>query len=82
MPVPTSGDSVRISGTACRCMFDPMSARLASSCSRKGINAVATILFGIGVGLLVSAALSYRLSKQMGLLADEQHRHEAATPIA
>jgi len=47
-----------------------------------GINAVATILFGIGVGLLVSAALSYRLSKQMGLLADEQHRHEAATPIA
>jgi hypothetical protein len=40
------------------------------------INAVATIFFGIGVGFLGSAALSYRLSKQMGLL--EQRRHESA----
>ena len=46
-----------------------------------GINAVATILFGIGAGFLISAALSYRLSKQMGLLStDEQHRHEPAMP--
>src|SRR5699024_4506288 len=42
MPVPTSGISARSSGTAWRCMFEPMSARLASSCSRKGIIAVAT----------------------------------------
>jgi len=43
------------------------------------INAVATIFFGIGVGFLGSAAISYRLSKQMGLLApNEQGRHESA----
>ena len=42
MPVPTSGASLRISGTAWRCMLAPMSARLASSCSRNGISAVAT----------------------------------------
>ncbi len=42
MPVPTSGDSLRSSGTDWRCMFEPMSARLASSCSRNGIIAVAT----------------------------------------
>ena len=42
MPVPTSGASLRSSGTAWRCMFEPISARLASSCSRNGIIAVAT----------------------------------------
>ena len=42
MPVPTSGDCDWISGTAWRCMLEPMSARLASSCSRNGISAVAT----------------------------------------
>src|SRR5438552_749528 len=41
-PVPTSGACVIISGTACRCMFAPMSARFASLCSRNGISAVAT----------------------------------------
>ena len=41
-PVPTSGGSVIRSGTACRCMFAPISARLASLCSRNGISAVAT----------------------------------------
>ena len=41
-PVPTSGASVTSSGTACRCMFEPISARLASLCSRNGISAVAT----------------------------------------
>ena len=46
-----------------------------------GINAVATILFGIGAGFLGSAALSYRLSKQMGLLpSDGQPRNEPAAP--
>jgi hypothetical protein len=42
MPVPTSGASPRISGTAWRCMFEPMSARLASSFSRNGIRLAAT----------------------------------------
>ena len=42
MPVPTSGASVRISGTAWRCMLAPMSARFASSCSRNGTSAAAT----------------------------------------
>ena len=42
MPVPTSGASLVSSGTAWRCMFEPMSARFASSCSRNGIIAVAT----------------------------------------
>ena len=42
MPVPMSGASDLTSGTAWRCMFAPMSARLASSCSRNGIIAVAT----------------------------------------
>ena len=41
-PVPTSGACGIISGTACRCMFAPMSARFASLCSRNGIIAVAT----------------------------------------
>ena len=36
-PVPTSGASVWRSGTAWRCMFEPMRARFASSCSRNGI---------------------------------------------
>ena len=41
-PVPTSGACGIISGTACRCMFAPISARFASLCSRNGIRAVAT----------------------------------------
>jgi hypothetical protein len=45
-----------------------------------GINAVATIFFAIGVGLLVSAALSYRLSKRLGLLAVDRDRDEAGVP--
>ena len=42
MPVPTSGASGCRSGTAWRCMFEPMSARLASSFSRNGMRAAAT----------------------------------------
>ena len=48
MPVPTIGASARSSGTAWRCMLQPISARLASSCSRNGISdaAAETICFG------------------------------------
>ena len=42
MPVPTSGASVIMSGTAWRCMLAPIRARLASLCSRNGMSAVAT----------------------------------------
>ena len=42
MPVPTMGASGFSSGTAWRCMFEPIRARLASSFSRKGIMPVAT----------------------------------------
>ena len=42
MPVPTNGDRARSSGTAWRCMFDPISARFASSFSRNGISEAAT----------------------------------------
>src|SRR6202043_4003998 len=38
-PVPTIGASLRSRGTAWRCMFEPMRARLASSFSRKGMRA-------------------------------------------
>ncbi|CFP61306.1 Uncharacterised protein [Bordetella pertussis] len=41
-PVPTSGFSGRRQGTAWRCMLAPISARLASSCSRNGISDAAT----------------------------------------
>src|SRR5439155_1435628 len=48
MPVPTIGASVTTRGTAWRCMFEPIRARLASSCSRNGINAVATLTVCFG----------------------------------
>src|SRR5213082_2957838 len=41
-PVPTSGAWRTSSGTACLCMFAPISARFASSCSRNGMSAVDT----------------------------------------
>ncbi len=42
IPVPTMGALEVRSGTAWRCMFEPIRARLASSCSRKGISDAAT----------------------------------------
>ena len=48
MPVPTSGADGLSSGTAWRCMFEPISARLASSCSRNGISAPATDMVCFG----------------------------------
>src|SRR5688572_9278152 len=41
-PVATNGASVTSSGTAWRCMFEPINARFASSCSRNGIKPAAT----------------------------------------
>ena len=42
MPVPTIGADERSNGTAWRCMFDPIRARFASSCSKNGISDAAT----------------------------------------
>ena len=42
MPVPTRGASERNKGTAWRCMFAPIRARLASSFSRNGMRPAAT----------------------------------------
>jgi hypothetical protein len=45
------------------------------------INAVATIFFALGIGFLLSAALSYRLSRRLGLLTDDDRlRNEPALP--
>ena len=41
-PVPTKGASVRTTGTAWRCMLEPINARFASSFSRNGTNDAAT----------------------------------------
>ena len=48
MPVATIGGSVTNSGTACRCMLEPISARLASSCSRNGIRPAETPTIWLG----------------------------------
>ncbi len=48
MPVPTRGASFIKSGTAWRCMLEPMSARLASSFSRKGISEAETLTSWFG----------------------------------
>ena len=56
-PVPISGGSVIISGTACRCMFAPISARFASLCSRNGISAVATDTICAGATSMYSMSL-------------------------
>ena len=57
MPVPTSGASERTSGTAWRCMLAPMSARFASSCSRKGTSAAATDTIWFGATSMSSTML-------------------------
>ena len=60
IPVPISGGSGFSSGTAWRCMFEPISARLASSCSRNGISAVATDQIWVGETSIRSTSLGSR----------------------
>lgn len=47
-----------------------------------GIAFFATICTSVGVGLLISAAMSYLLSKRLGLLDDGSHRRNAAAQSA
>ncbi len=63
MPVPTSGASDWISGTAWRCMLEPISARLASSFSRNGISAAATETTCLG---LTSIRSTVSLASRVG----------------
>ena len=58
MPVPTIGASHVTSGTAWRIMFDPISARLASSCSKKGIRLAAIEAIWFGATSIRSTSLS------------------------
>src|SRR6185295_11701588 len=62
MPVPTNGARAWSSGTAWRCMFDPMSARFASSFSRNGMSEAATetSCFGDTRSLLVDLDVRLR----------------------
>ncbi len=48
-PVATIGGSGTSSGTAWRCMLEPISARLASSCSRNGIRPAETPTICLGL---------------------------------
>ncbi|MGC3969562.1 MAG: hypothetical protein QM775_20080 [Pirellulales bacterium] len=54
IPVATIGGSVINSGTACRCMLEPMSARLASSCSKNGIKPADTPTIWLGATSMYS----------------------------
>src|ERR1700694_2122718 len=64
MPVPTIGASVTTSGTAWRCMFEPIRARFASSCSRNGISAVATLTVCLGDTSMYSMRLTSATRKR------------------
>ena len=62
-PVPTTGTSGLINGTAWRCMFDPISARLASSCSRNGINDALKPTIWLGATSMNSTSFLSRIGK-------------------
>ena len=61
MPVPTRGGSGASRGTAWRCMLEPISARLASSCSRKGIREVDTEMICLGETSMYWMSLALRV---------------------
>jgi hypothetical protein len=64
IPVPTSGTSGFSSGTAWRIMFDPINARLASSCSRNGINDAAIEAIWLGATSIRSIWCDPQLDNQ------------------
>jgi len=61
IPVPTKGASAFNNGTACRIMFDPINARFASSCSRKGIKEAAIEAIWLG-------AISIKATSSRGVI--------------
>ena len=80
MPVPTSGASVRRSGTAWRCMFEPIRARLASSFSRKGISEAATETSWFGDTSIRSTLVRPELDV-LALLAGRRRRCRVKLPF-
>ena len=81
MPVPTSGASERTSGTAWRCMFEPISARLASSFSRNGISAAATETSCLGETSMKSTLVARQQHDVAGVTADDQVADERAVGV-
>src|SRR5947209_1605915 len=80
IPVPTIGACVTISGTACRCMFAPISARFASLCSRNGISAVATETICAGATSMywISSGRAFTASPSRARQAARAERGKAA----
>ena len=81
MPVPTNGASARSSGTAWRCMFEPMSARLASSFSRNGISAAATETICLGDTSIRVDRLFGRQAVVAGVAGDDEVIGELALGV-
>ena len=77
MPVPISGASGFSSGTAWRCMFEPISARLASSCSRNGISAVATDQIWVGETSIRSTSFGGTATS-----SPSRERHRTCGPLS
>ena len=80
MPVPTSGASAWISGTAWRCMLLPISARLASSFSRNGISAAATDTSCLGETSTAVTSVGFTRRKSPCLRTDT--RSSVKWPVA
>ena len=78
MPVPTYGASARSSGTAWRCMFDPISARLASSFSRNGIRLAATETSCLGLTSMYSISSAMLQDEVAGLAGVHQFGDDLA----
>ncbi len=76
-PVPTIGASVIKRGTPWRCMFDPIRARFASSCSRNGISPVTieTSCFGRDVHVSDFCCLNFERLTFMASPADRFDKH-------
>ena len=78
MPVPTNGAAACRSGTAWRCMFEPISARLASSFSRNGISAAATETSCLGeTSIMVIASGRTSTNSPFSRAADQLAREAA-----
>ena len=78
-PVPMYGAVARSSGTACRCMLAPMSARLASSCSRNGMSDVATDTSCFGETSMYSTSVAV---DEADLTATEPREHLVVEEVA
>ena len=69
MPVPTIGALGFIRGTDCLCIFEPINARFASSCSKNGIKAAATLKIWFGATSMNSISLESTTGKSPLILA-------------